>query len=258
MMQPKDLNNGDMAGQVAIVTGGGSGIGRAACLALAQAGAIVAVGDVNPETARQTAAEIAGAGGQAHAATLDVTDAGSVKAFVAEVIARFQQIDVLVNNAGGAITFTPVHACAEADWDSVLALNLKGTFLMSREVLPGLMAQRQGAIVNVSSIAGMVGVPSLAAYSSAKGALIALTRQMACDYGSYGIRVNAVAPGPTLTPPLLNALTPEAHAARAKEQPLERLGEPWDTAEAIVFLASGRASWISGVVLPIDGAKTAI
>ena len=258
MMQANNLNNGDMAGQVAVVTGGGSGIGRAASLALARAGASVAVGDVNPETARETADEITGDGGQAMAAALDVTDAASVKAFAAGVIAEYGQIDVRVNNAGGALSFTPVHTCTEADWDRILALNLKGTFLMSREVLPGLMARRQGAIVNVSSVVGMVGAPSLAAYSAAKGALIALTRQMACDYGSYGIRVNAVAPGPTLTPPLLKALTLEAHRQRAEEQPLGRLGEPNDSAEAIVFLASRRAAWISGAVLPVDGARTAI
>ena len=129
---------------------------------------------------------------------------------------------------------------------------------MSREVLPEMMARREGTIINVSSVVGMVGIPNLAAYSAAKGALIALTRQMACDYGPYGIRVNAVAPGPTLTPPLLKTLSPETQAARAKEQPLQRLGEPDDTAQAIVFLASQRASWISGVVLPVDGAKTAI
>jgi NAD(P)-dependent dehydrogenase (short-subunit alcohol dehydrogenase family) len=257
-MPKNDSEPGDMTGQVAIVTGGGSGIGYAASLALARAGASVAVGDVKPETAHQTAAEITSAGGQAFGSALDVTDAESVKAFVAAVTEHFQEIDVLVNNAGGTLTFTPVHACAEADWDNVLSLNLKGAFLMSREVLPGLMARRQGAIINVSSIVGMVGIPNLAAYSSAKGALIALTRQMACDYGSFGIRVNAVAPGPTLTPPLLKALTPEMQLARAKEQPLERLGEPDDVAQAIVFLASRQASWISGVVLPIDGAKTAI
>ena len=180
-MQANDLTTGDLAGRVAIVTGGGSGIGRAASLALARAGAAVAVGDLLPETARQTAEEIISAGGQAHAGALDVTDAASVKAFVAAVTARFQQIDVLVNNAGGTLTFTPVHACAEDDWDRVLALNLKGAFLMSREVMPGLMARRQGTIINVSSVVGMVGAPNLAAYSSAKGALIALTRQMACD-----------------------------------------------------------------------------
>lgn len=257
-MQVNDLTTGEMTGQVALVTGGGSGIGRAASLALARAGAVVAVGDVNAESAHATAADIVNAGGEAHAGALDVTDAASVKAFVAAVTGRFQQIDVLVNNAGGTLTFTSVHACTEADWDRVLSLNLKGAFLMSREVLPEMMARREGTIINVSSVVGMVGIPNLAAYSAAKGALIALTRQMACDYGPYGIRVNAVAPGPTLTPPLLKTLSPETQAARAKEQPLQRLGEPDDTAQAIVFLASQRASWISGVVLPVDGAKTAI
>ncbi len=248
----------ELAAQVALVSGGGSGIGRATCLALARAGATVVVVDIDPETSHYTCAEIVAAGGQAQAVALDVTDAASVARCVEGVLSSRQQIDLLVNNAGGAVTFTAAHECPEEDWDKTLALNLKSVYLMSRAVLPDMMRRRRGVVVNMSSLVGLVGVANMAAYAASKGGIIALTRQMACDYGPHGIRVNAVAPGPTLTPPLVRSLTPEKHRARTKEQPLQRLGEPEDIAAAVVFLASDRAAWISGTVLPVDGGKTAI
>lgn len=249
--------------RIAIVTGGGSGIGQAACLLLANEGATVAIGDIVPEAAMRTATEITQAGGQSMHGTLDVTDVSSVEAFVGQVLRQYQRVDILVNNAGGIVTPTNVLDCTESDWDRTFALNVKGAFLMSRAVLPSMIQNRSGSIINISSVAALVGRKNLVAYSAAKGAIIALTRAMAHDHGRDGIRVNCVCPGPTLTPAFLRDLArapdPEAkRKAREGEQPLGRLGEPSDIAEAIVFLASDRASWITGMVLTVDGGNTAI
>ena len=173
-------------------------------------------------------------------------------------------MDILVNNAGGMFSATNVLDCTESDWDRTFALNVKGVFLMSRAVLPLMVRNRNGSIINVSSAAALVGRKNMAAYSATKGAIIALTRAMAHDHGADGIRINCVCPGPTVTPAFLRTLAattsdPEAERrSREKDQPLGRLGEPVDIAESIVFLASNKASWITGIVLPIDGGNTAI
>lgn len=252
-----------LKGKIAIVTGGGSGIGKAACLLLAKEGTTVAIGDVVPDAAMATATEIIQAGGQAMHGSLDVTDAASVGAFVGRVFRQYQRVDILVNNAGGIISWTNALDCTEPDWDRTFTLNVKGIFLMSRAVLPSMIQNRSGSIINISSTAALVGRKNLVAYSAAKGAIIALTRAMAHDHGRDGIRVNCICPGPTLTPRFLHSLSlapdPEAkRKAREQEQPLGRLGEPSEIAEAIVFLASDRASWVTGTVMPVDGGNTAI
>lgn len=249
--------------KVAIVTGGGSGIGRAACLLLAKEGATVAIADVVLDATIETTNQIIKAGGQAMYGMLDISDASSVEAFVGRVLSQYQRVDILVNNAGGILTGTNVLNCTESDWDRTFALNVKGVFLMSRSVLPSMVRTRGGSIINISSAAALVGRKNRAAYSAAKGAVIALTRAMAHDHAGDGIRVNCICPGPTLTPAFLRSLArshdPEGQRrAREEEQPLGRLGEPVDIAEAIVFLASDRASWITGIVLPVDGGNTAI
>lgn len=250
--------------KVAIVTGGGSGIGRAVCSLLAKKGVIIAVGDVVPDSAMATATNIIEAGGRAMYGSLDVSDASSVETFVERVFHQYQKVDILVNNAGGMVTPTNVLDCTESDWNRTFDLNAKGVFLMSRTVLPLMVRNKNGSIINVSSAAALVGRKNMAAYSAAKGAVIALTRAMAHDHGRDGIRINCVCPGPTLTPAFLRTLaatTPDPEAqlkARKDEQPLGRLGEPVDIAEAVAFLASDGASWITGIVLPIDGGNTAI
>jgi NAD(P)-dependent dehydrogenase (short-subunit alcohol dehydrogenase family) len=250
--------------KVAIVTGGGFGIGRAICLRLANEGAFIAVGDVVSDSAIATAADILKAGGRAMSESLDVSVASSVKNFVDQVFHHYQKVDILVNNAGGMISPTNVLDCTEFDWDRTFVLNVKGVFLMSRAVLPLMVRNKNGSIINVSSAAALVGRRNMAAYSASKGAIISLTRAMANDHGRDGIRVNCVCPGPTVTPAFLRTLAattsdPEAELrARKDDQPLGRLGEPFDIAEAIVFLASDRASWITGISLPIDGGNTAI
>jgi NAD(P)-dependent dehydrogenase (short-subunit alcohol dehydrogenase family) len=252
-----------LRGKVAIVTGGGSGIGQAACLALAEQGATVAVGDIVEGTARETTERIMRAGGMAMFGSLDVSSSPTVEAFVGQVLQQYKRVDVLVNNAGRVVSRASVPNCSEDDWDRTFAINAKGTFLVSRAVLPSMIQQHAGSIINIASAAGLVGRTNLVAYSSAKGAVIALTRAMAHDHGPHGIRVNCICPGPTITPAFERSLKesqdPEGlRKARASEQPMGRLGEPLDVAAAIAFLASDQASWITGVILPVDGGNTAV
>jgi NAD(P)-dependent dehydrogenase (short-subunit alcohol dehydrogenase family) len=246
-------------GRVAIVTGGGSGIGRAVALLLAQRGAAVAVGDIAGRNAALTAAEVVRSGGQALHEALDVSVWPSVKSLVERVLARWNTVDILVNNAGGVVSFGTAVSCNEADWDRTLAINLKGAYLVSKAVLPSMIEKRRGAIVNLGSTTGLLGYKNLAAYSASKGGIIALTRAMAADFAQYNVRVNCVCPGPTLTPPVIASLKDEsARQSRALEQPLGRLGEPEDVAEAVAYLASDDSSWVTGVTLPVDGGRSIV
>ncbi|AJE48823.1 SDR family NAD(P)-dependent oxidoreductase [Celeribacter indicus] len=251
-----------LEGKVVVVTGGGAGIGRACCVALAASGATVAVGDIDPGTAAETLATIEEAGGRGLAGRVDVTSSELVEAFVNGVTGRFGRIDGLVNAAGGIVSATSVADCSEEDWDRTFVLNVKSTYLVSRAVLPAMLASGSGAIVNFSSAAGLAARRNLAAYSAAKGAIVALTRAMAADFGDRGIRVNCVAPGPTMTDAfrahVQSAAYPDAVLReRASEQLLGRLGKPEDIAKAVLFLLSGEADWITGHTYPVDGGNTA-
>jgi NAD(P)-dependent dehydrogenase (short-subunit alcohol dehydrogenase family) len=241
-------------GRVALVTGGGSGIGRATCHALAQAGAHVAVTDIDHAAAAKVAAEI---GGEAH--RLDVADEALVRDAVAAIAARHGRLDILVNNAGLGARVPTVEMPTER-WRQVLAVNVDGAFFCSRAAGRHMLAAGRGAVVNVASIMGLVGgahYPNLA-YHTAKGALVNFTRALACEWAPRGVRVNAVAPTfarTRLTEPLL--------ADKAMEQrlldhtPMGRLVEPEEVAAAVLFLASDAASMITGVALPVDGGWTA-
>jgi NAD(P)-dependent dehydrogenase (short-subunit alcohol dehydrogenase family) len=241
-------------GRVALVTGGGSGIGRATCHALAQAGAHVAVTDIDHAAAAKVAAEI---GGEAH--RLDVADEALVRDAVAAIAARHGRLDILVNNAGLGARVPTVEMPTER-WRQVLAVNVDGAFFCSRAAGRHMLAAGRGAVVNVASIMGLVGgahYPNLA-YHTAKGALVNFTRALACEWAPRGVRVNAVAPTfarTRLTEPLL--------ADKAMEQrlldhtPMGRLVEPEEVAAAVLFLAGDAASMITGVTLPVDGGWTA-
>jgi NAD(P)-dependent dehydrogenase (short-subunit alcohol dehydrogenase family) len=242
-------------GRVAIVTGGGNGIGRATCHALAQAGAHVAVTDIDREAAGRVAAEI----GRGEAHRLDVAAEAEVEAVIEVVAARHGRIDILINNAGLGARVPTVELPSER-WRQVMAVNLDGSFFCVRAAGRHMIKARRGPVVNLASIMGLVGgghYPNLA-YHSAKGAIVNFTRALACEWAPHAVRVNAVAPTfarTRLTEPLLRD---EAMAARLlAETPLGRFVEPEEVAGAILFLASDAASMITGVTLPVDGGWTA-
>ena len=238
--------------KTAIVTGGGSGIGRASAQGLAREGALVAIFDCNAAAAKQTVADLAEQGCEAASFTVDVSREEDVRAAISETFARFGKIDILLNNAGIAIR-NPLAEQDEAGWDACMAVNLKGVFLCAKHVIP-YMLKHGGSIINMSSVTGIVGVRNRSAYSASKGAIVALTRNMALDYARFQIRVNCVCPGFTRTA-MAKALLldPERQGRLVGMHPLGRLGTPADIANAVVFLASDLSSWITGQALAVDG-----
>src|SRR5579864_8259221 len=189
-------NDIDLRGKVALVTGGGGGIGGAACLEFAQAGAKVAVVDVSPEDGNAAVGKIQAMGGVARFFQADVSQAVNVQSYVAATLDAFGRIDAFFNNAGIEGRLSPVAEYSEEVWDQVISVNLKGAFLGLRYVLPVMLQQKSGSIINTSSVAGTVGAPGLAAYSASKHAIIGLTRTAAGEVGRQGVRVNAICPGP--------------------------------------------------------------
>lgn len=242
-----------LEGRVALVTGGGSGIGEAISRLFASEGAMMAVADIVKERADRVASEISAAGGRAAAFQVDVADTGSVSAMITAAASEIGPIDVLVNNAG--LSFGDDILEIEPDvWDRNLNVVLRGPYLCSRAVLPGMIEQRRGSIVNIASVNGMSGLGE-EAYSAAKAGMINLTQNMAIKYGKFGIRANAIAPGTIRTPIWDDVVreTPDVFENLAKWYPLERVGEPEEVAKAALFLASDDASFITGVTLPVDG-----
>lgn len=251
---------GRLEGKVAVVTGGGSGIGQATAVRFAAEGATVGVLDLVPEAAAQTVALIDKEGGVARALAADVSNAAQVTEAVDALAAEFGRIDVLYNNAG-VDSRGSVAVAEEADWDRCFAVNVKGTFLTSRAALTHM--GEGGSIVNQASVAGLVGVMNFAAYCSAKGAVIALTRSMAVDLAARRIRVNVICPGTVFTPlmePMLAARGDgdmELGLARTLvKYPIGRLGDPDDIANVALFLASDEAAFMTGSVVAADGGMT--
>jgi 7-alpha-hydroxysteroid dehydrogenase len=238
-------------GQAAVVTGAGAGIGRASAEILARAGAAVVVSDLKAETAEETAAAIRAAGGQALGLACDVTDEAALVALVDQAVARFGRLDILVNNAGGGGPKPFEMPMSDFDW--AYRLNVYSVFRLCQLAAPHMKAAGGGAIVNISSMAGENRNKRMASYSSSKAAVNHLTRNIAFDLGPTGIRVNAIAPGAIKTAALASVLTPEIEKAMLKHTPMGRLGEASDIANAVLFLCSPLATWISGQVLTVSG-----
>jgi NAD(P)-dependent dehydrogenase (short-subunit alcohol dehydrogenase family) len=242
----------EFAGKIAIVTGGGNGIGAATCRAFAAQGARVAVLDRDAAAAERVAGEIAGRGGNASAYAIDVADRAAFNAAAAEIAEAAGGIDMLVNGAGTTVRRL-IPDMSPEDWDRVIAVNLTGAFNGIQAVLPH-MRRRGGAIVNVASIAGQrISFGGTANYSASKAGLLGLTRHAAYELAPDGIRVNAVCPGPTATAFGGALPSQETRAVRAQKIPLGRMCEPEDIADPILFLASPAARMITGVALTVDG-----
>jgi meso-butanediol dehydrogenase / (S,S)-butanediol dehydrogenase / diacetyl reductase len=238
---------------IALVTGGGSGIGRAIALRFANEGAKVVVADRFRERAQSVAGEIAAAGGEALAVEADVRDRAAVGAMVEQAVARFGRVDVLVNNAGLSTGGDPLQQ-DEPTWDLNFDVVLKGAFFCAQAVLPGMLERGRGVILNVASVNGLTGIGE-EAYSAAKAGMVNLTQNLAVRYGDRGVRVNCAAPGTVRTPIWSErvARDPQVFDKLAAWYPLGRVGEPEDVANAALFLCSAEAAWITGVTLPVDG-----
>jgi NAD(P)-dependent dehydrogenase (short-subunit alcohol dehydrogenase family) len=252
--------------KTAIVTGAASGIGLATALKFGQEGATVMCADMNEDGAAKTAARIVDLGGQAASFKVNVTKEAEVQALVADTVKRWERVDVMFNNAG--IEFgIPVTQVSEMQWDSLIDVNLKGVFLGCKHVLPQMAKQRSGAIVNTASIAGLRGVAFLSTYCASKGGVVLMTRALALEWAQFGVRINAVCPGVIRTPMADRAIqaggglgggTPEESWKQlAAGHPMGRVGEADEVADAVTFLASDQASFITGVALPVDGGMEA-
>ena len=246
-----------LSSQVALVTGAASGISRAVAIRFAHEGAAVMAADASEAGVAETVDIIHKSGGNARSAKLDVSDPDDVNRVLQCTLGELGDLHILFNGAG-ILSYGTVLETSHEAWNRMMAVNLTGTFFCARAALAHMVAKGRGSIINVASTTGSHDACAhAAAYVTSKGGVTLLTRSMAIDYAKSGIRVNAICPGPTDTPMLRNALTPEELEAFAKTFPMGRLGRPEEIAGAAVFLASDDASFVTGAILHVDGGQTA-
>jgi 3-oxoacyl-[acyl-carrier protein] reductase len=244
-----------LAGSAAIVTAAGQGLGEAIAKIFAAAGARVAAVDLDQNQAQRVATEIAAAGGAASALTADVSQSAAVENMVQAVVRQFGTVDILVNAAGGFHKFAPITEITDEEWDRVITNNMRTTFLCSRAVAAIMMERKKGRIINIASGAGIAPnphAPSYLPYGAAKAGVIGFTKLLARDIGQYGVTVNAIAPGTTLTPRVAKVRDANSVETIRSRNPMRALVEPIDTAEAALFLASDAARYITGVTLNVN------
>jgi NAD(P)-dependent dehydrogenase (short-subunit alcohol dehydrogenase family) len=246
-----------LEGKVALVTGAAAGIGRGIAIRFAQEGAAVGVLDLNETSCRAVVSEIEAAGGRALPLNCNVADEAQVGAAVARLTEAFGPITVLVNNAA-VMPSGRLHETSVADFDRCVAVNLRGAYLCSRAVIPGMLAAGQGSIIHMSSVTGILGLPGIAAYSMTKGGLAALARAMSTDYARLGIRVNTIAPGTIDSPMLHNFVAAQSNPEMIRKafddmHPIGRVGTIEEVANVFVFLASDESSFVTGANYEVDG-----
>lgn len=247
--------DGRMQGKVALVTGAGAGIGRACAIALAAAGARVVVSDVTAEGGNETVGLIERTGSEALFVETDVSSGAAVKALIDLAVRRFGGLDCAVNNAGIEGQLAPTAECSEENWDRTIAVNLKGVWLCMREEIPRMLERGGGSIVNMASVAGLVGFQNLPAYCASKGGVVQLTKTAALEYAEQGIRVNAICPGVIRTSMIDRILggDPEQEKAFNQLEPVGRFGLPEEIADAALWLCSDASSFVTGDALAVDG-----
>jgi NAD(P)-dependent dehydrogenase (short-subunit alcohol dehydrogenase family) len=245
--------------KVALVTGGGSGIGRAVSLGFAKAGARVVVADVDIDRADETIRAVNAAGGEAICVTADVSNNAQVKAMVDTTLATYGRLDYACNSAGIAGVQANTVKCTEDNWDQTILANLKGVWLCLKHQIPPMLEQGGGAIVNISSVAGLVGLRGWPAYVASKHGVLGLTKSAALEYAKTGIRINAVCPS-MIDTPMAESFTggdPKVEAFILKQKPMGRMGTPEEVAEAVIWLCSNAASFVTGHGLVLDGGMVA-
>ena len=255
-----NTESGDLAGQVALVTGGGNGIGKATAFAYAREGAKVAVVDINGDNAAKVSQMIIEAGGDAISLSADVTDTGQVQEMIASVVSKYGQLDIAFNNAGIDLESAPLAKIDEEMFDQLVEVNVKGVFLCMKYQIEQMVRQGNGCIVNTSSVGGLIASPGQAVYGTTKHAVVGMTKSAASAYAKKGVRINAVCPGVIETAMMERAVERDP---RRKDyivglHPIGRLGLAEEVAEAVVFLSSKKSSFVVGITLPVDGGFTAV
>jgi 3-oxoacyl-[acyl-carrier protein] reductase/2-hydroxycyclohexanecarboxyl-CoA dehydrogenase len=238
--------------KVSVVTGAGSGLGRAIALRFAQEGSRVVIAEINEATARETLKLVHAQGVEAFTVCTDVSDVGSVTNLFKSIDDRGWPVDILVNNAGNADQLVPVHLMTDEQWSNIVNVHLNGTFYCTREAIRRMLPRGSGAIVNIGSAAGQRGLQGASSYTAAKGGILAFTRGVALEYATHGIRVNCIAPGFVETP-ILDKLPDEVRAMAVPMTPMGRIGRPEEIAATALFLASDESSYFTGQTLNPNG-----